>query len=152
MITLGFYKGREGSFIHRMIGRVTRLATRGQYSHVEMFIGPVTYDSFAIGYSSSALDGGVRWKNIFVKKGNWDLVEVDASADLAVKFFSRHLQKKYDYAGILLSHVFALNRHTKNRWFCSEICAAALGIARPQAISPQLLYDVFTRNQRNLAK
>lgn len=37
-----------------------------------------------------------------------------------------------------------VGRHSESRWFCSEICAAALGLKSPQRMSPQLLFEVLT--------
>tara|TARA_R110002126_G_C10250622_1_gene482010 strand:- start:365 stop:619 length:255 start_codon:yes stop_codon:yes gene_type:complete len=47
----------------------------------------------------------------------------------------------YDHYGIAFSQLLNLRRHNKNKWFCSELCAAMLGLSAPETYSPARLFD-----------
>jgi len=139
---LAFYKGRGG-----WIDAAIRAATRSPYSHVELVRrhwisgqgdGLLRFG----GWSSSWRDGGVRAKMIEATPGHWDFVEVPwADQADAVDFIRPLIGARYDLAGILGSQVLGLRRQQSGRWFCSELCAAALGLSQPEALSPGGLFD-----------
>lgn len=147
-VTLAFYKGRGKTFVQRVQDGAIRAATRSIYSHVELIAGLAVHDEPAICRSSSGRDGGVREKSILLKPESWDLVPVKVAPEGPCSFIADHMGARYDYTGVLLSHVLALGRHNPEQWFCSEICAAALGIPNPQRVSPQLLFDVVAWARR----
>lgn len=144
MITLAFYKGRGKTRWQRLQDAAIRLASRGRYSHVELIAGTALHGDIALCLSSSGRDGGVRAKRILLKPESWDLVELPIDPAKPTRFIRARIGAQYDYRGILLSLVLALGRHDEARWFCSEICAAALDLPDPQRVSPQLLFDVVT--------
>ncbi len=144
MITLAFYKGRGSSWGHRFQDWLIRFATRSPYSHVELIEGAAVLGEEALCLSSSGRDGGVRDKRIVLKPESWDLVEIASDPRGVGSFIRERIGAKYDYLGILFSQIFALARHDERKWFCSEICAAALGMANAQRMSPQALFDVVT--------
>ena len=144
MITLAFYKGSGRTRWERLKDSAIRFATCGIYSHVELIEGAPELGQLALCYSSSSRDGGVRAKWIPLDPGRWDLVHLPIDSGLAVDFIQQRIGAKYDYLGILLSHVLAASSHDKQRWFCSEICAAAIGFDQPNRFSPQLLFDLVT--------
>jgi hypothetical protein len=54
------------------------------------------------------------------------------------------LGKPYDYLG---SQLFGLRRHQADRWFCSELCAHALGLGQPHRYAPDdLKQEIEERN------
>ena len=114
----------------------------GIYSHVELILEHAEHNRTAVCLSVSGRDGGLREKRISLRPESWDLVSMDVDADGPRRFIQSHLGAGYDYAGILLSQVLALGRHNPGKWFCSELCAAALGFPNPQSVSPQFLFDV----------
>ena len=144
MITLAFYKGWDKAPLALLQDFAIRAATRGKYSHVEMIMGPAELDQTHKCYSSSARDGGVRSKDIFLNGDHWDLVEIDQDPEHALELFEACMGMKYDYLGIVLSQIISIGRHAQKRWFCSEICMAALNFRSSQKISPQLLFDIVT--------
>jgi hypothetical protein len=148
MITLAFYKGRGKTRWQRLQDAAIRLATRGRYSHVELIAGNALHGDIAQCLSSSGRDGGVRAKRILLKPESWDLVELRIDHAKPARFIRDRIGAQYDYKGILLSQVLALGRHDESRWFCSEICAAALDLPNPQRVSPQFLFDVVTWDKR----
>ena len=144
MITLAFYKGRGNTVWERVQDCVIRFATGGRYSHVEFIAGAAKHGATAMCLSSSARDGGVRAKWIMLRPESWDLVELNIDARAPDQFIRARIGAPYDYFGVVLSQVLALGRHDQSRWFCSEICAAALGLDSPERLSPQLLFEVIT--------
>ncbi|MEP4950058.1 MAG: hypothetical protein ABJU46_03680 [Paracoccaceae bacterium] len=148
-VTLAFYKGRGSSVYQRLQDGIIRSVTRGIYSHVELISGDALLGQPAVCLSASGRDGGVRHKRIVLKPESWDLVSMPVDADGPCQFIEDQLGAPYDYAGIVLSQVFAFGRHNPDKWFCSEIIAASLDIPTPQRISPQFLFDVVMWGQRN---
>lgn len=144
MITLAFYKGRSKNIWGRVMEGAIRFVTRSPYSHVEVTPGVAFPDTTHVCYSSSGRDGGVRTKEIFLSQENWDLITIPGDEKSLTEYFSLYIGAKYDYIGIILSQLCAFGRHSKSRWFCSEIIASALKIPQPQRISPQILHDFVT--------
>lgn len=144
MITLAFYKGRASNPWHRAQDAAIRFATRSLYSHVELIAGDAEFKKVHECLSSSGRDGGVRVKVMALKPANWDLVQLNVPPENPVRFVRDRIGAGYDYTGLLFSQVLALSRHDRSRWFCSEICGAALGLPAPHRLSPQMLFDVVT--------
>ncbi|GHA27634.1 hypothetical protein GCM10007989_24380 [Devosia pacifica] len=141
MITLAFYNG-EGDWFDKLI----HWWTCGAYSHVELVVGdPETWPGEVIILSSSPRDGGVREKRLALDPKHWTLVTVPGDADHAAMFIRGWIGARYDWLGIVLSQVIPIDWHWSNRWFCSEICAAALGIPEPQRMSPSGLHRYLTK-------
>lgn len=131
-VQLWFYKA-EGGFYDKLI----RLIDRTKYSHVEMYI-----DGYC--YSSSPRDGGVRRK-IIHDMSNWDVVHIsvtDTQKQHILNVFSKEYGKKYDWLGAIKTTIPFFPNH-KDRWFCSEIIAYALGLDFPRKWTPAMLYDLF---------
>lgn len=149
-VTLAFYKGRGETRAQQLQDWAIRFSTRGQYSHVELIAGVALHGDVAQCLSSSGRDGGVRAKRILMKPESWDLVELRIDPEQPAQFIRDRIGARYDYTGILLSHVLAFGRHSENRWFCSEICAAAIGIPEPQKVSPNRLYHWVTWGRSNV--
>lgn len=145
MVKLAFYKG-EGDWTDKLI----RWWTGSKYSHVEMIID-------GRWYSSSPRNGYVRSKIIIPKEDHWDFVDVEVTECAKYEmltFFKKQLGKKYDWAGIFLSQVLPLEIQDPGRWFCSEICSAALKrvgkhLEKPaQWYSPGRLYESIMKEAR----
>jgi len=130
MTALAFYKGK-GNWLDWAI----RLVTRSTYSHVELLTNQCADDHF-ICWSSSARDGGVRIKSISLNLEHWDIVSIDWYPGEIVEIFEQHFGASYDYMGIVFSQFFNFRRQDNKRWFCSEICATALGLPSPESYSP----------------
>ena len=71
----------------------------------------------------------------------WDLLEIrDVDAYNKVwALFQQTRGAKYDYCGALGLVLFVFMRQSAQRWFCSEWCAAALGMVEPERFSPNRL-------------
>jgi hypothetical protein len=136
---LAFYKGRG-----RLFDRAIRMFTRGPYSHVELVMKEPTEGAEFTGFSASGRDGGVRIKTISYEIDKWDFVEIPWANSLAWLKAKRYLDQPYDYLGIFLSQLLPLRRHLRGAWFCSELCAFAIGFDAPQIYSPNSFYAAVT--------
>jgi hypothetical protein len=120
--------------------------TRGPYSHCELIIG-YTGDGKAICYSSSFRDGGVRLKIVDLIPEHWDIVDIggtESDAIAAVAWFAERVGAKYDVMG-LVGCVFRSVADDRDKYYCSEAVAAAVGFPESWRMDPNTLYSVFTR-------
>jgi hypothetical protein len=114
-----------------------KIATFSKYSHCELVIDGICW-------SSSPRDKGVRSSWIDLQDGKWDLVQLPAcySKEKALQWFKQHEGLKYDLLGAIRSAA-PVGRNQKDKWFCSEACAAALGITNPHRYTPAGLFELF---------
>lgn len=118
MVKLAFYKG-DGDWFDK----ITKWRTAGDYTHVE-----IVFTASGMSFSSSQRDGGTRFKNIDYSSGDkWDVVLVPGAPDKEVEKWCKEQQgKKYDWRGILGIFTFGKYKNNNNKWWCSEICRAAI--------------------------
>lgn len=137
-VRVHFYKA-EGTRFDRLI----RWWTRSPYSHVELELSEGEW------WSSSPRDGGVRTKRVVLNPYHWDTVALSAAdADALRSFFKQHEGTRYDAAGLLLTQIFKTPWRTRTRFFCSEICAYALGVPDGDLYSPGDLYNLLRWQQQ----
>ena len=157
-VYLALYKGRRdgawyrpGVAAARLSDWIIRTLTGSPYSHCELAVlvkpksslhpfghtAPAVFDC----YSSSIRDGGVRVKGMPLPADKWDLIPVRATEAQVRAAFETTRGAKYDWLGA--TGVITRWRHDKRKWFCSEWCAAALGLQYPDRYSPQALADWF---------
>lgn len=125
---LALYKGKG------LIGNaLVRWWKRSPYSHCELVIGGICY-------SSSVMDGGVRSKWIDLADGKWDVIDLPwADEDGALDYFERTNGEKYSWSSLIWSQFFGRETDEPKASFCSEWCAAALGLPTPVIYSPEAL-------------
>lgn len=100
------------------------------YSHCELVVDGVSY-------SSSAMDGGVRSKVIDMTPDKWDFIELPWIDPVDVtSYFIRTDSYKYGWLGLITNQMFNLGRSDPDTTFCSQWCAAAMGIPNPAQYSP----------------
>lgn len=135
MIKLAFYKGR-----HKLFDKIVQFITKSKYSHTEILL----YDygnSYYLCASSSFLDRGVRLKIIKISDQNWDILRWDHTDTSSVfDWYLKRIGMKYDLLGLIGVQLPFIG-HNKNRCFCSESNAEALGVPDPQRCSPIILYN-----------
>lgn len=134
--TLAFYHGRGARRWHRVQDAAIRFYTKSRYSHVELIAGRAEYGQLATCLSSSGRDGGVREKRIRLDRSQWELVTLSIDPERPERFIRDRIGAGYDYRGILLSQLIPGRRHNPDKWFCSEICAEAIGLAQGWRYSP----------------
>ena len=127
---LAFYIAENGNIVDKLIAWYTD----SKYSHVEL-----VYDG--LWYSTSPRDLKVRRKRIEPTEGHWDYLDVEIDETYVGEFFFITSGKKYDWLGILLSQFLPLNKHNREKWFCSEWCAFALKIKESHRYSPEDLHN-----------
>ena len=146
-IYLALYKGRrDGSgwrvWAARFTDGLTRVLTRGRYSHCEIAVREHTQASVYTCYSASIRDGGVRCKVMPLPSANWDLIPLPDSVDGRLKtLWSRTQGQGYDLLGAF-GVIFGLPEN-RRRWFCSEWVGAALGLPESWRFSPNDLAAIF---------
>jgi len=120
----------------------------GRYSHSELVFPDGTT------FSSDEADKGTRWKPKIENAADWDFIEIPCSAEeenRVRKFCDKELNCKYDKRGIIFSFLpIPIGLQSKDRWFCSEICTAALqqigllvGVT-PASVAPSALHKMLT--------
>lgn len=123
-----FYGHRYGSFINKLIRWYTSPLKRklngkwrDTFSHVELL-----FDD-GLMFSASQYENKVRFKPHSYTGKAWVRVDLDLTPEQVKQvrqWCEKQVGKKYDYLGIA-GFVFG-NRDNSNKWFCSEVCTAAL--------------------------
>lgn len=154
-VYLALYKGKRNikhpfDHIKRVIDFAVRQITNSPYSHCEIAVR--LPDNRFECYTASLTDGGVRKKIMPLPSDKWDLIPIADPAILlhTEKLYTQTMGAKYDFLGA--TGVVLHNAHSKSRWFCSEWCAAAIGLQKPQQYSPhKLALKINKANQSILA-
>ena len=148
-IKIAFYKGSGDLF-----NKIVRWWTKSQYSHVELVL-PDHKTWIRIGpFSSSKLCAITKEK---WDPKNWDFVEITVTPDQVntiKEFFERTKGCKYDWWGMILSHLVPFKVKQRGKWYCSEWIAHALRVSRVidwkkariferAKISPSTLYEII---------
>ncbi|WP_315538615.1 hypothetical protein [Eikenella corrodens] len=147
MIYLALYHGHRGGtgwrvWAARFTDGLTRILTRGRYSHCELAVRlPETAEYEC--YSASIRDGGVRMKTMPLPADKWDLIPLDDAVLHAhtVGLYLRTAGQGYDLPGAF-GVVFGLPEN-RRRWFCSEWVGKALGLSESWRFSPNDLAAIF---------
>lgn len=135
-----------------MADRIIQTVTRSEISHVEFLPEWPVCARVAQAVSASSRDGGVRWKQIDFRPERWLILSVPWAPETVPEFFAQHVGKPYDFAGLIGSQIFNLRRQSPERWFCSEICAAALGMGAPHTYSPGDLHRQIVERSKIFEK
>ena len=149
-IYLALYRGRrDGSgwrvWCARATDWLTRKLTRGQYSHTEIAVREHPQASVYTCYSASIRDKGVRRKVMPLPTAKWDLIplpSVPEAHEQLQRVWTATEGQGYDLMGAL-GIAFALPQN-RRRWFCSEWCAAELGLPAGWRWSPNDLAAIVS--------
>ena len=139
------YKGPPSDFWHKVGHEGTCLWTDSIYSHAELVFSDDPVAGKHLCASSSARDGGVRFKRIDLASGRWDVFSLPGVDEFdeahARQWFQDHAGLPYDHLA-LLWFVLPINQFNRSkRFFCSEAVAAALSMRHPHKKHPQRLLD-----------
>lgn len=130
-VYLALYKA-EG----RIGNAAVRWWTKSQYSHCELVVDGVWH-------SSSIQDNGVRAKTMEAAPGHWDLIPLPSYlAARILAHFAATKGERYGWLDLLRSQVFNGNADQSGAAFCSEWCAAAMGLPSPASYSPRTLGEL----------
>lgn len=150
-VFIAFYHGKrdagDGSKIYnfyaQLMDNLTRLITRGKFSHCEVAVKQD--DGSYVIYSSSVRDKGVRKKVIKdLPSRKWELVEVDCTLDQIEAYYQANEGKSYDWLGAI-GVVIRIIKQRSNKLFCSEYCSETLGYKEGWRFSPNDLYFILTK-------
>jgi hypothetical protein len=126
-----------------IISKLIRWWTKSPYSHCEIiFSNGQTFSAFIEERKTSM-------KTKVYSDNSWDIIElpIDKEAEYMVyEWCMNEMNCGYDFIGIIFSQIIKLSRESKEKWFCSEVCCAALQQANlaqgvvPHEVSPGALY------------
>lgn len=121
----------------RITAKAIQWWTGSIYSHCELVVDG------GYCYSSSAMDGGVRGKVINLDPEKWDVVELPwADAEKVLQYFNETDPLKYGWLSLIASQMFNTGREIGEAPFCSQWCAAALGLPNAVTYSPETLLSI----------
>ena len=149
-IYLALYKGRRDGtgwrvWAARFTDGLTRVLTRGRYSHCEIAVREHTQASVYTCYSASIRDGGVRTKVMPLPAAKWNLIPLPSTPEAheqLQRVWAATEGQGYDLMGAL-GIAFGLPQNCR-RWFCSEWCATALGLPAGWRWSPNDLAAIVS--------
>ena len=152
-IYLALYKGcRDGTgwrvWAARFTDGLTRVLTRGRYSHCEIAVREHPQASVYTCYSASIRDNGVRCKVMPLPEAKWDLIQMESTSEAheqLQRVWTATEGQGYDLPGAF-GVVFGLPEN-RRRWFCSEWCAAALGLPDGWRWSPNDLAAIVSQSK-----
>ena len=141
-IYLALYKGRRDGtgwrvWAARFTDGLTRVLTRGRYSHCEIAVHEHPQASVYTCYSASIRDKGVRRKVMPLPAAKWDLIPLPSTPEAheqLQRVWAATEGQGYDLMGAL-GIAFGLPQN-RRRWFCSEWCATALRLPESWRWSP----------------
>ena len=125
------------------------VGTLSRYSHTELVFGEPNEKGESLCWTSSGRDGGVRPKWIKLDPARWTvdpLYALNTNVEaIACHWYLKHEREPYDHFGLGAVWLFTVCPplravwrliEARNRWFCSESAAAALGLWKPWTRSP----------------
>lgn len=117
----------------RLTAKAIQWWTGSIYSHCELVVDGLCY-------SSSAMDGGVRSKHIYLDPEKWDVIDLPwVEAERVVSYFNKTDPYRYGYFGLIKAQLFNRGKGQSKTPFCSEWCAGACGIPIASSLSPHTL-------------
>jgi hypothetical protein len=141
---VAFYRGK-GSIADKVVS----WATQSPYSHCELIRSetrPSLGDTVEC-ISASGRDKGVRIKSITLKPQKWEIYATPWAPDDAWDRAAEHLGAPYELWMMVFSQLFNFRRHSKGKWYCSELVAYALKFEIPHAKSPGDLYRAVKKHK-----
>ena len=133
MIALAAYRPHRRA---DMLGRLVCWWTGSEFSHCELVVDGLCY-------SSSARDGGVRGKCIDLAADWWNVVPIpDSYGPTILSYYESTKGTPYGWWDILTRQILHLPIRSRG-YFCSEWCAAALGLPEPTTWTPGMLVEYF---------
>ena len=131
-VALALYKGK-GNWVNSLI----RWRSQSIYSHCELIV-----DGWM--YSSTVHDGGVRCKlQTYLREEDWDIIPVHfTNGEDILLHFAETKGHPYGWKDLAQSQLFGTATADDKGDFCSEWCAAAIGLPNAATYSPQRLGEV----------
>lgn len=142
-----FYRGRGRFWADTMVKRFTG----ARFSHCEMVRSdrPLRDGMTARCIGASAMDGGVRVKDITFDAGKWVFSPAPWAPANAWDRAMRLEGQPYDVVAILLSNILQLSQHRVDAWTCSELLAHAFDFGPAQTYDPGRVYRDMGKRLRS---
>ncbi|MCY4336760.1 MAG: hypothetical protein OXC60_19065 [Litoreibacter sp.] len=87
-------------------------------------------------------------RDITFRKGAYEFLPVPWAPRDTIERARRLMGKGYDYWGLLMTQFINMRRHNPDRWFCSKLCAKAMGLADPHTYAPGDLKRIVEEHNR----
>lgn len=144
-VYLASYRGGSRG-VAALVGAAVRWVTQSEWSHCEIAIGNSHADQFAC-ITASGMDGGVRIKRMRLDPMRWRLTPLPwVDEARAWTFLASNGGAAYDWAGVMrFALPVVMRSEHPSRWFCSEACAAIMGLADPWRFTPADLHIIAGR-------
>ena len=128
---LALYKGK-GNWVNSII----RWRSQSIYSHCELVV-----DGWM--YSSTVRDGGVRCKIGYLPEEDWDIIPIHfTNGESILLHYSETKDNPYGWRDLAQSQIFGRSTADDKGDFCSEWCAAAIGLPNAATYTPERLGEV----------
>lgn len=143
---------RQKSGKDSIVNKIIRFLTKSRFHHVELIIDDTWIStSSSTGFTMRPLEP-IKQEDTRYVYHDLGLVKITSEQDrIITRFIENQLDSEYDYSGIIFSQLFPFSKHSKRRWFCSEIVTKLLQLhlveetleLTPSEISPGDLAKVF---------
>jgi hypothetical protein len=143
-LKIAFYigKSRENPRI-RLWDKFVCLVDGSRFSHAELVLEHYD-DGSCLCASSSARDGGIRFKRMILTEQHWEVVDVFGDKDFAIRWMNRRAKRGYDWFGLVRTQIgWAPDNQT--RYFCSEAVAEMLGLEDAASYGLKFLYKIAVK-------
>ncbi|MEM6407876.1 MAG: hypothetical protein AAF700_05605 [Pseudomonadota bacterium] len=87
-------------------------------------------------------------RDITFRHGAYEFLPVPWAPKDTIERARRFMGKGYDYWGLLMTQFINMRRHHPDRWFCSKLCAKAMGLADPHTYAPGDLKRIVEEHNR----
>lgn len=133
------------------IDYIIKIWTFGKYSHSELVFSDGTWFSTELAwpFKTSFHRYDEQWAN-----KHFDFIDINITAEQEQRireFCVGEVGCAYDWKGIILSMILPFKKADAEKWFCSEICVAALQIigllqgVKPQCVFPNKLSKLLKK-------
>lgn len=131
-VALALYKGK-GNWVNSVI----RWRSQSIYSHCELIV-----DGWM--YSSTVHDGGVRCKlQTYLREEDWDIIPIHfTNGEDILLHYVETKDHPYGWKDLAQSQIFGRSTADDKGDFCSEWCAAAIGLSNAATYTPEKLGEV----------
>ena len=143
---------RQKSGKDSIVNKIIRFLTKSRFHHVELIIDDTWIStSSSTGFTMRPLEP-IKQEDTRYVYHDLGLVKITSEQDrIITRFIENQLDSEYDYSGIIFSQLFPFSKHSRTRWFCSEIVTKLLQLHLieetldliPNEVSPGDLAKVF---------
>lgn len=138
---LAFYKAKYGRWYEKGLAYIEQ----APFSHVELVFNNGEW------FSASPRDNGTRFKLIKPATEHWVYLDIECNECRLYSWCSDRVGLGYNWWGLINCFLpISIPNHC-NKWFCSQICLAALQLENilpnlnPDKCTPNMLYKHYLK-------